>query len=415
MSVSNDVEGPAPVDLTSTVCFHPLSILREGDEVTVGRLDDERAFVVLPHDGAELLLRLREGMTLAAAAEWYHASYGERVDIQDFVADLIELGFISEGTEPAPADRAVRWQRLGRAVFSPAGLACYAVLLGLFGFAIYRNHALAPTYHNVFFTHYLSLLVLVSFFGQPPLALVHEAAHALAGRRLGLPSKLSISRRLYYVVFQTTMDGLVTVPRAKRFLPIMAGMLADTVLLMLLTLLAAVTEGSDGRVSGIGPLALSLAYLTLFRLIWQFWFFLQTDIYYLIVTVLGCIDLQQVSRQRVANATARMTGRPRRHDPSRWHPRDRAVSRWYAWLLVAGYGFSIVSLLLGMAPVVKRIFAEIFRRLAGHSSTVGIADSVLFLVLTLAELAVALLIGLRERRAGAVPAGSAASASTLSA
>jgi hypothetical protein len=399
MSVSSDVGDTVPVDLMSTVRFHPLSILREGDEVTVGRLDDERAFVVLPHDGAELLLRLREGMTLAAAAEWYYASFGEQVDIQDFVADLTELGFIANGAESTPQDRPIRWQRLGKVVFSPAGLLCYLLLIGLFGFAVHRNHHLVPTYHNVFFTHYLSVLVLVSFFGQPPLALVHEAAHALAGRRLGLPSKLSIGRRLYYVVFQTTMDGLVTVPRAKRFLPIIAGMLADTVMLMLLTLLAAATERSDGQPSGIGPLALSLAYLTLFRVIWQFWFFLQTDIYYLVVTVLGCLDLQQVSRQRVGNAVARMLGRPRRYDPARWHPRDRSVSRWYAWLLVAGYGFSLVSLLFGMAPVVKRIFSAAYRRLEGHGSAVGIADSVLFLVLTLTELAVALLIGLRERRA----------------
>jgi hypothetical protein len=45
-------------------------------------------------------------------------------------------------------------------------------------------------------THYMSVLTLAMFFGQLPLILLHESAHALAGRRLGVPSRLSIGRRL---------------------------------------------------------------------------------------------------------------------------------------------------------------------------------------------------------------------------
>ena len=75
---------------------------------------------------------------------------------------------------------------------------------------------LLPSYHDLFFTHYMTVLELVTFLGQFPLILLHELAHALAGRRLGLRTRLSIDRRRYYVVFVTEMDGLVTVPRRKR-------------------------------------------------------------------------------------------------------------------------------------------------------------------------------------------------------
>jgi len=85
-----------------------------------------------------------------------------------------------------------------------------------------RHPQLAPSYRNMFFTNYLVAVELVAFLGQVPLLLLHEAAHTLAGRRLGLPTRLAVGRRLYYVVFLTTMDSLVSVPRRSRYLPMLA-------------------------------------------------------------------------------------------------------------------------------------------------------------------------------------------------
>ena len=65
------------------------------------------------------------------------------------------------------------------------------------------------------------------FAGQALLALVHESFHVLAGRRLGLRTSVRISRRFYYAVYETRLDGLVSVPRRQRYLVILAGLLAD--------------------------------------------------------------------------------------------------------------------------------------------------------------------------------------------
>ncbi|MFI9271549.1 hypothetical protein ACIGXM_12650 [Kitasatospora sp. NPDC052896] len=103
------------------LAFHQLTFLSEGDDVTVGR-PDEGEFVVLPADGAALLRRLVEGQTCTQAAQWYLETYGEPVDVADFVADLGELGFLRGADDPDTRQPApVRWSRLGRAVFSPVG------------------------------------------------------------------------------------------------------------------------------------------------------------------------------------------------------------------------------------------------------------------------------------------------------
>ena len=60
---------------------------------------------------------------------------------------------------------------------------------------------------------------------------------------------------MYYVVFVTEMDGLVTIPRRKRYLPMLAGMLTDLLVLAGLVLLADVTRQPDGALSLAGGVA----------------------------------------------------------------------------------------------------------------------------------------------------------------
>lgn len=278
-----------------------------------------------------------------------------------------------------------------------------------------RTPALVPSYHHLFFTHYMSVLMVTMYLSQMPLVLLHEAAHALAGRRLGLRSRLSVGRRLYYLVFLTALDGLVGVPRRKRFLPILAGILTDIAVLAGLTLLAAVTRRGDGSFPLVGAFALALAYLTVLRLLWQCWFFLQTDVYYLVVTVLGCVDLQTTAKQLLANRWCALLGRPARFDPEVWHPRDRSVARWYSVLMVAGYAFCLGTLAFGLLPSAVRVFATVLARLSAHGShsAAGLTDSVLFLLLSVGEVVVAGGLFLRERRSRRA-ASAAATASSPS-
>src|SRR5580692_3744424 len=198
------------------VLLHSLVFLDEGAEVTVGRADVD-GYAVLPAEGAGLLRRLEEGLTPGEAADWYERTYSESVDIDGFLDDLAELDFLRDPGEAAHASSPVRWERLGRVVFSAVGGGCLASALIACVIAMLRSPQLVPSYHDLFFTHYMTVLELVLFLGQFPLILLHELAHALAGRRLGLRTRLSIGRRMYYVVFVTIMDGLVTVPRRKRY------------------------------------------------------------------------------------------------------------------------------------------------------------------------------------------------------
>ena len=134
-------------------------------------------------------------------------------------------------------------------------------------------------------------------------------------------------------------------------------------------------------------------------MLWQGWFFLQTDLYYLIVTVLGCVDLHSTAEQMLNNAWHRLTGRAPRFDPEGQHPRDRRVARWYSVLMVFGYGFAIITLTTAVLPVAVRVFSQVLSQFFGHGGGgLGLVDSVVFLTLSVGELAVAAYLSAHERR-----------------
>jgi hypothetical protein len=382
--------------------LRPLTFLDEGEEVVIGRTDID-SYAVFPPDGAALLRELQAGRSPADAASWYRRTYGEGVDVGDFVASLRELEFVDEeddrpsfeSAEDAPAERAegdsLRWQRLGRVAFSAPAWGAYLALVAAAVVLAVADGRYAPHQSSVFFSSSLIVIELTVLVAQTGLALVHEAFHVLAARRIGVNCRVRVSRRLYFVVFETVLDGLVVVPRRKRYLPMLAGMLADVLAIACLTLAA-------WLVPGIRGVCLAIAFTSLPRIAWQFYFYLRTDLYFLAVTALRCVDLDTVTRGVLRNAVNRARRRPDRVDDSGWHPRDRRVARWYAPLHVAGYALSIAMLVVVVAPLAYSFFSQAAERLGSGAGSARFWDSAFVLGLTAAQLVIAAAIALRERR-----------------
>ncbi|WP_439658839.1 hypothetical protein ACSHWB_41710 [Lentzea sp. HUAS TT2] len=383
-------------DLDQPVPLHPLVFLEDGDEVTIGRPDVD-SYGIFPGEGAALVRRLVDGDTPRQAGEWFEREYGEEVDVEDVVAGLDELGLIRKSGEVVAERAPVRFSGLGAALFSPIAWVAYAALAGWALFAMVFNADLRPTYHNIFFSDYYMVIQVGLFVAAIPLLLLHESFHALAGRRLGVRSRLRVGRRLYFIVLETSLDGLVAVPRRQRYLPIVAGLLADVLGIAACTVAADLTRHADGTLSGPGRFLLAVAFAALLRVIWQFFLYLRTDIYVLVSTVLGCVDLHGAALRMVRNRFMRLLGRPET-DESTLHPVDRQVARWYSWLVVIGYTASLTTFALAGAPVLYRFVTGVIGRLTGDGvPTAQLLDSIVFGAVALAQCAVLGWLMVRER------------------
>lgn len=383
-------------DLDRPVALHPLVFLEDGDEVTIGRADVD-SYGIFPGEGAELVRRLVAGDTPRQAADWFEQTYGEGVDIEDVVAGLDELDLVRKSGDTVTTTAPVRFRRLGAALFSPVAWVVYAGLVGWALLVMVFNPDLRPSYHNVFFSDYYMVIQIGLFVAAIPLLLMHESFHALAGRRLGIKSRLRIGRRLYFIVLETSLDGLVAVPRRQRYLPIVAGLLADVLGIAGCTIAADLTRHPDGTLSGAGRFLLAVAFAALLRVIWQFFFYLRTDIYVLVTTVLGCVDLHGAARQMVRNRFRRLLGRSET-DESLLHPVDRMVARWYSWLVVVGYTASLTTFVLAGAPVAYRFASGVIGRITGDGvPTALLLDSVVFGGVAIAQFLVLGWLMVRER------------------
>lgn len=407
-----------------TVRLHDLTMVPEDDGVMVGR-PDIGSYAVFPEEGAEALRLLGAGATVADVAAWYERTCGESLDMDDFLAALDDLQFLrdegddgdegdgghgGDGAErgsgkddsgPTGGQPPIRWQRLGGWTFSRPAWICYGALTAAAVTAMVRTPTLRPSYHQLFFTSHLSIVYLGMFALAVPCIVIHEGFHTLAGRRLGLPSTLGIGRRLYYLVAETRLDALLSVERRRRYLPFLAGMVADAVLASALTLLSLALDGL-GAPHWTARLCLAIAFTCVVRILWQFMFYLETDLYYVLTTALRCTDLQNATRFHLRAQLRRLLRRPPPRADAEWSAHDRAMARRYAPILVCGYGFSLASLAWAAAPTAWHFWSTAVDRFtATHTPTADLLDAAVFTALMVFQIGLLIHVTVRDRRARA--------------
>ncbi|MBS8266612.1 hypothetical protein DYI25_19495 [Mesobacillus boroniphilus] len=229
----------------------------------------------------------------------------EDIEILNFVSQLLELNLISKLNGEEILSGSVQknqtgflWlpQTLGRFFFNPISSKMYFLLLIASAGLILFNQDLFPRYFDLFvfdlmFQNIVALLV-VSFF----LVILHEFGHVLAVRSEGLPAKIEVGNRLFFVVLETDMSQVWKLPAEKRNKLYLAGMNFDIVVLFL-ALSAQIFTSESTLTMGL----LKLIVLdTLIRLFYQAAVFMKTDLYYVIENNSGCYNLMENGRNYLA-------------------------------------------------------------------------------------------------------------------
>ncbi|MEV4188409.1 hypothetical protein AB0J28_43940, partial [Streptosporangium canum] len=305
--------------MSSRVPLRPLSVVEEDDEVLVGD-PATGTFVTMPAVGGVVISALLRGATEEEAAAEAEAFAGEPVDMPSFVATLAELGFVDD--RPDVERRAVRtapiqmrrWmagvsQRAAHPFFGPVAWTCYTVL-ALFCLAVFAaSPSLFPSpARDAFLLDDvgLSALLLVPFVLVS--TALHEGGHWLAARAIGVESRFGMDRRMMLPVLETDLSQIWTVPRRRRYGPLLGGMAVDVVLLsLLLGARLLIRQGTWSPDPLVDATLSTWVFVKLAGLLWQCMVFLRTDLYGVLVNALGCRDLWRVKTLMLRRAFGRLT------------------------------------------------------------------------------------------------------------
>jgi hypothetical protein len=225
----------------------------------------------------------------------------EEVDILDFVSQLLELGLVSEidgeavtQSQVAKSHHGFTWVPvpLGRFFFNKISSALYLVLLAASVAMLIINPALFPRYKDLFVFDLMLENVAAWLLITMALVLLHEFGHVLAVRSEGLPARIELGHRLFFVVLETDMSQVWKLPAERRNRLYLAGMYFDMTVLFI-ALSAQFLTNDSSIMTGL----LKIAVLdTFIRLVYQAAVFMKTDLYYVFENWTGCYNLMENGR-----------------------------------------------------------------------------------------------------------------------
>jgi hypothetical protein len=376
----------------SFVSVRPFTRQHDGEEVVIGNRETG-VFLAVPPVAIQFLDQLAAGKTVGEVSDLHREATGEILDLEDFLGFLETKGLVEPhgvtGTNSERKTTTLREpayhfsgfpQKLAQRLFSRPVLACVALLVALAFVMVLRDHSLMPVPADwVFSSHRalgLSALTVIAYAS----IFLHEMAHLVAARALGVNSRMGISHRLWFLVVETDLTGLWSVGRKQRYLPMLAGMLFDTVLTALIIL--ALFAGQQ-RLFLLSPftehLLRATAFTNLMRILWEFFLFTRTDVYFVAATFLNCKNLLNDTDVYLRNQVARFSRRATLVDQSGIPPRERRAIRSYAVLYLAGRAWAFGSLFLVTIPFFRSYWGSLLGAFhAGYSANpADFADAVL--------------------------------------
>jgi hypothetical protein len=231
----------------------------------------------------------------------------------------------------------------------------------------------------------LAALTLVTYL----LAGVHELAHVLAAAALGVPARLRITRRLYFLTFETNLTGLWALPPRRRVGPLLAGLGFDAVVLFGVLGLRMLDVGPDRFLA-------ALALVELSAIITQFFVFLRTDIYSVMTALLGCTNLSETTRLMLRRSVRRLSAEQHAKLAAS-RPRDLAVARWYRIVHLAGMGVALWFFLAYFLPSTWHLLEWMGHSLtASGPATLPFYEALLLGVVLLSPRLLTLAVGIRD-------------------
>jgi len=332
-----------------------LSIVKEKDKYIVGRPETE-IYIKVSQLGIEIIEAIQKHKRIGLIQKQLMKRYG-KVDVIEFVKSLFDHGFVKKIDKTFINHKRAKKKKLlefikPRRVSWMFSQPMYVLYFGIFLLglvALIMHPEYFPKSKDYFFTQFYIVLFPLTFLISWVFVILHELGHYLAARSLGLSASFGISNRLHYIVATTSVTNLYSLSRHKRFRVLFGGMLVDLIVVALGFLLLFISDTFfifPPFVYGIIKFIILLQFL---GLLWQFMFFMKTDIYYAFEHWIGIYNLMNKTKQYLKSVFWK-TFRPH------FEKKEEKVVKGYSGFMVIGMLLVAAIFFIYSLPILIELF-----------------------------------------------------------
>ncbi|MFD1040667.1 peptidase [Virgibacillus byunsanensis] len=291
------------VSLQSQLVLYPLTIRQDKKHYIVEEsLSGD--FFEMPKVCIDAIHLINKGDSLELIEQELKSQYPEEeVDLVVFANQLMELGLIKEidgemiqVTKNNQSPNGFLWlsPRIGRFIFNKVTTKLFMAIMLINIMLVFLNPQLLPTYQDVFLFEAMTFNILTFMGVSLILIMIHEFGHILAVRSYGLPAKLEVGHRLFFVVFQTDLSPAWKLSPKRRNMLYAAGICCDQLMILIaFSIKLSFPEGNEILTGIVGVAILDICIKT----IYQCCFYMKTDIYYLCENITGCYNLMENGKE----------------------------------------------------------------------------------------------------------------------
>ncbi|MGE5705063.1 MAG: PqqD family protein [Clostridia bacterium] len=334
----------------SILKMHPLQQRKENEEeILIGRPDISN-FIILPAFAVEIIEMLDGGNTIEQVEEEMEQRFGEKVDVMSFADDLInEYQFVhlldnQVVNEKLDSKDHFSWisANTGKLLFNRTAYTVYGlIILSGIGVLIISSGKYFPVYSDIFISSSLTLSLIIAILMGWVFVFIHELAHLMSARSLGIGSRIGLSHRLFFPVAETNMSNIVLIPPQNRYRAYFAGMAWDGVFFSIGMWLLFFADRGVIPLSPAGTSFIKILNLTFLETIaFQFMFFMRTDIYYAFTTKFQCNNLLE-NTQLFLHKLYRSLNDTEKAVWNTISPHEKNIIRWYSLFYVGGIVWAV--------------------------------------------------------------------------
>jgi putative peptide zinc metalloprotease protein len=352
----------------SLITFYPLSIRQEDETYIAGRIATSE-FVALPEVGGKTIELLQQGYSLFEVTEILKDTDDVEVDVEDFVKSLISLGFVEKingqkipNEEPKPPNLVWLQPHHVKWLFSRPAQIVYCLFLGAAGITLASNPILIPKYQDFFWTTSTSVVIATGTFLFVLNATIHELAHLLAARSLGIPARITLGTRLHHLTAQTDVTGLWSLSRNQRYRVYLAGVMWDCIPISVSILLLAYAPLS----SIMANILQAIVLINFMSILSQFHFYIRTDIYFVVMDLLHCYNIFEDALAFLKYGAKRvwlsMSFQPMAEQPAspldKIPGHERIKVKLYSVLVLIGSTIALAVFFIYELPILLSLFVQ---------------------------------------------------------